>query len=265
VSKHRIFARGLLYHEVAIIKRMRLMGHARDYIFSFILRPGRKLTPACIAEIENGQIGPEVEPATEGEVDGYIARRLSENADAGSAYGPLSSFQISETLGWFSRAQNDLFRDESQQVEFKLTLQSDLNSLLGYAKTLAAFSNNVGGYMFFGVSDERIPVGVDEADFHSFDWDRLSAICREYFQPDVIWDRGVYTWSGKTLGVVYAFEAAKKPTVAARDGKGIARGTIYFRYRGYTEAIALGDFFRMLDDRDEKVRNSAIGSIARIG
>jgi hypothetical protein len=122
----------------------------------------------------------------------------------------------------------------------------------------------VGGYIFFGVSDARISSGIDTTDFHNFDWDRLSALCREHFQPDVVWDRGIYTWSGKSLGVLYAFEAGKKPVVAAKDGKGIGRGTIYFRYRGYTESIDLGDLFNMLDARDEKVRSQAITSIVKI-
>lgn len=264
MSEGRTYARGLLYHEVAVIKRMRILGYARDYIFSFILRPGRKLTPACIAEVENGQIGSDVEPCTDRELEEFIARRLSESVDATESYGPLSSFQISEALGRFSRAQNDLFRDESQQVEFKIIIKSDYDSLLSYAKTLAAFSNNVGGYIFFGISDQRQPVGISESEFQSFDWDRLSAICREFFQPDVIWDRGIFSWSGKVLGVLYAFEADRKPTVAAKNGKGISRGTIYYRYRGYTEAIALGDLFKMLDARDERVRNQAIANIAKV-
>jgi hypothetical protein len=254
VIEKRIFARGLAYHEVAIIRRMRMMGHPRDYIFSFLLRPGRKLTPACISEIENGQIGPDVEPATEREVDIFVARRLAESADENDFYGPLSLFQINEALGWFTRAEGDLLRDETQQVEFKLFPAEDKESLLGYAKTLAAFANNVGGYIFFGVTNERKVVGINSADFLAFDWDRFAAICRESFQPDIVWDRGLSQWNGKALGVLYAFQARPRPGVATKDGKGLAAGSIYYRYRGHTETIRVGDLFALLSERDRQSR-----------
>ena len=264
VSEQRTFGRGLLFHEVAIIKRMRLMEHPRDYIFSFILRPGRKLTPACLSEVENGQIGADVEPATGKEVASFIARRLSEVAEQTDLYGPLSSFQISQALGWFSRAQNDLFRDESQEVEVKIFPKVELEAMLGYVKTMAAFSNNTGCYLFFGISDERQPVGVPDEELTKFGSDRLATLCREHFQPNINWDRRLFTWMGKTPGVIYTFEADRKPTVAAKDGKGVSRSAIYYRYRGHTEVIALGDLFKMLEARDEKTRVSAISSIARI-
>lgn len=261
-SPERRFGRGLTYQEVAIIKRMRLMEHPRDYIFSFILRPGRKLTPAAIAEVEAGKIGPEVEPATEREVEVFLSQRLAEAGGDTAEYGPLSSFQIAQSIGWFTRAQGDLLRDETQQVEFKLIMKSQLEDLIGYAKTMAAFANNTGGYIFFGVSDSRKPVGINEAEFNSFDWDRLAAICREYFQPDVLWDRGVYKWEEKTLGVVYVYEAKQKPVVAAREAKALSRGAVYFRYRGHTEYIGLGDFFQMLQARDERVRAETQAQLA---
>lgn len=250
----RLFPRGLTYEEVALIKRMRMMEHRRDYIFSFVMRPGRRLTPACIAEIDNGQIGPDVEPATEEEVEIFISRRLAESSVMSGVSGPLSSFQISQALGWFTRAQGDLLRDETQQVEFKLFPGSSDDDLFGYSKTMAAFANNRGGYIFFGVTNERRPVGIDDDDFMKFDWDRLAAICRENFQPDIIWDRGLYTWDTKQLGVVYVFESERKPVVAARKAKGLAIGAIYHRYRGHTEHIGVGDLFQMLHERDERIR-----------
>lgn len=249
-----VFARGLTYEEVAIIKRMRMMGFKRDYIFSFLLRPGRSLTPACISEVDNRRIAPDVDPATEQEVDIFTSRRLAESGSSGSVFGPLSSFQISQALGWFTRAQGDLLRDETQQVEFKILVGQSEDDVLGYAKTMAAFANNRGGYIFFGVTNERRPVGIVEANFLNYDWDRLSAICRENFQPNIVWDRGLYVWDGKPLGVVYVYEAKKKPVVAARKAKGLAIGGIYYRYRGHTENIGVGDLFNMLHERDERTR-----------
>lgn len=253
----QLFQRGLSYQEISIIKRMRIMGHPRDYIFSFLIRPGRKLTPACISEVEKGKIGLDVGPATDHEVDVFIAKRLSESSDPDRFYGPLSSFQIHQELGWIERSQGDLYRDETHRVEFKIKIPSKDEDLIKYAKTMSAFSNNVGGYIFFGISDERRVVGVDEADFLSFDWEKLSIICREYFQPDIEWDREIVHWREKNLGVIYTNQADQKPIVAAKSGKALTAGSIYYRYRGHTETIRPGDLFKLLAERDRRTREDA--------
>ena len=260
----REYARGLQFHEVAITKRMRQRGYQRDYIFPFLARPGRKLTPACVQEIEQGKIGRSVEAAADDEVDAYIARRLAEaaSADGDAEYGPLSTYQIGEALGWLARPQGDFLQDETQRVEFKLILQSDDASLLAYAKTLAAFANNRGGYIFFGIDDSRNPIGIDEQTFLEFQWDKLTDHCRESFQPDIRWNRALASWKGRKLGVIYVFEAESKPIIAARDRKGLDRGSIIYRYRGKNERIAIADLINPLAERDERVRRDLIKTLA---
>ncbi len=216
------------------MKRMRELGYARDYIFSFLMRPGRKLSPACISEVEQGKIGPDVEIASGEEVDRFISLRLAEDGPPGDFYGPLSTFQVNETLGWFSRAQGDLLRDESQTIEFKLCLPSRAEKLISYAKTLSAFANNKGGYVFFGISNERKAVGIQPGDYRAFDWDRLASICREYFQPDFRWEHALVDWLGVQLAAIYVYEADRKPICSARAGEAFRAGEVFFRYRGHT-------------------------------
>ena len=233
---------------------MQTRGHARDYTFSFLARPGRKLTPACIKEIEQGKIGRAVEPASDAETDAYISKSLAQIRDGDAEYGPLSTFQIGEALGWIMRSQSDLLQDETQQVEFKICIKTSEDDLHAYAKTFASLANNRGGYLFFGIGDDRFVCGIQDADFLSFDWDRLSAIVREKFQPDVRWLRTLTNWKGKRLGVIYVREAEWKPVIAAAHGKKINKGDIYFRYRGSNDRIAVGDLLQLLTDRDEKIR-----------
>lgn len=256
--EHQTLGRGLAYHEVAIVKRMRELGFVRDYIFSFLIRPGRKLSPACISEVEQGKIGPEVEPASEDEVRRFVSLRLKEAGPPGNFYGPLSTFQVNETLGWFTRAQGDLLRDESQTLEFKLCLPTREDKLVSYAKTMSAFANNSGGYIFFGITDERRPVGIQADDYVRFDWDRLAAVCREYFQPDFRWERALVEWSGVRLASVYVYESDSKPIVSVRTAQGMRSGEIFFRYRGHTSYIGYGDLANLLAERDARVRAAAV-------
>lgn len=257
----KIFGRGLAYHEIAIVKRMRLMEYTRDYIFSFLLRPGRKLTPACISEIDQGKIGCEVEAATPDEVRRFVDAKMQEAAATSGVefYGPLSSFRISQELGWFTRAQGDLLRDESQRVEFKLGFPSRMEKLATYAKTMAAFANNRGGYIFFGITDERRAVGIPPATYKQFDWDGLAVSCREYFQPDFSWERSLVEWQGVSLGVIFVNEAKRKPIVSAKPGPSFRAGEIFYRYKGHTSNIEYGDLLGMLSERDQQVRDGRQG------
>ena len=256
------FGRGLLFHEVAIVKRMSERGNTRDYIFSFLARPGRKLTPACISEIDQGKIGREIDAASDAEVDAFIAKRLAETPEDTTSFGPLSAFQIGQALNWLVRPQGDLLQDETQQVEFKSLIQGDVDSAVRYAKTLAALANNRGGYIFFGFSDDRQVVGVDEDAFLSYDWDRLTALAREHFQPSYRWERGMAVWKKTRIGVIYVFEAESKPIVAARDGRASVRqGDIYYRYRGQNQRISIGDLFGLLQERDDRVRTAVMRTL----
>jgi predicted HTH transcriptional regulator len=68
---------------------------------------------------------------------------------------------------------------ERIDLEYKETF--NLGSSSKYAKTMASFANNIGGYIIFGVKDRpRQIVGVNSA-FFEFKQEKLTGILNSFF------------------------------------------------------------------------------------
>lgn len=252
VSTQRVLQRGLTEYEVAIIKRMRMMNLRRDYIFSFILEPGRVLTPACVAEIEQGKIGRDVDPASAREVEVFVARRLllSGGFRDSSYTSPISANRVRQVLRWFEPGQLELLPSESQVVEYKMYFKTDEKSLIGYAKALAAFANNSGGYLIFGVSDDRKPCQFDEDKFRTFDWQRFQEIIDDFFGVGIAWHQDLVEDADLKLGVVFAAKSRDSIVICEKSGgAGVEEGAIYYRYSGETRRIKPRDLRRLMIER----------------
>ncbi len=252
-SKEPIW-RNLSAMEIALTKRMRERGMARDKIHSFINRAGRTLTPAYISELENGK-GPPIPAATDAEVDTFMKRKIMEadNFISHIEDSPFSSLRVRDLLIQLESPQLNLFSDESDVVEYKRQLPTDKRGFHLTVKSMAAFANHVGGYILFGVNDRRKPVGLLESQYQHFDWDRLSGIARSVFQPSIDWSRALVEIDDKLICAINIVEQKTKPVIATKDGEKIEEGSIYRRYNGASEKITAGDLQEMLRQRDRKV------------
>lgn len=64
-----------------------------------------------------------------------------------------------------------LFHREGQELEFKE--QFNLAGLADYFRDFAAFSNNRGGFLIFGVQDSpRVPIGLSTSSVEQFNQER---------------------------------------------------------------------------------------------
>ncbi len=54
----------------------------------------------------------------------------------------------------------DKLKFENEEYEYKLKLDSDLGKIEKWAKTIAAFSNCIGGVIFVGVNNDGVAVGL---------------------------------------------------------------------------------------------------------
>ena len=78
----------------------------------------------------------------------------------------IKADQILELLR--TKADGRLFHGEGQELEFKE--QFNLAGLAEYFRDFAAFANNRGGYLIFGVTDiPRRPTGLSEAALEQFE------------------------------------------------------------------------------------------------
>lgn len=91
---------------------------------------------------------------------------------------------------------------ESSTIEFKEKF--NISNMPRYAKTMAAFANNKGGYILFGIRDSpRKPVGIDKDKFNNIKQEKITTFLIEHFDPEIKWDIGIVENDGKYFGYIY--------------------------------------------------------------
>ena len=79
---------------------------------------------------------------------------------------------------------------ESNTVEFKEAFNK--GNTAKYAKTMAAFSNNRGGYIIFGVKDNpRTVVGLSNNNFDNINQEQFTEAINSLFAPAMEWECGI--------------------------------------------------------------------------
>lgn len=145
-----------------------------------------------------------------------------------------------------SRERNDL--------EFKETF--GLGSWAKYAKTMAAFANNCGGYIIFGIKDTPREIkGVNSA-FSDFSQERFTESLNSLFSPELIWEQGIVDFDGFSIGFIYTHEEGEKPVIALKSesSEKISSGDVYYRYRARSEKIKFPEMIRIIEERARKER-----------
>ncbi len=160
-----------------------------------------------------------------------------------------------------------LFHREKQNLEFKKNFQ--FKSLSKYLKTIAAFSNNQGGLILFGVSDSpRKPIGMSNEQFNNIDSEKITEYLDKYFSPEILWDMEEYEIDGKRFGVFIVSESDNKPVICKTSAGKIVEGEIYYRYRGRSEKIKFPEIQRIFQEIELKQKQlwmEHIEQIAHIG
>jgi hypothetical protein len=158
----------------------------------------------------------------------------------------------------FLRIQDGRFyHREGQELEFKE--QFNLAGLADYFRDFAAFANNRGGHLIFGVKDSpRIPSGLSKSSadqFNKIDPEKISGYLLDIFSPDIFWEQAAINIGGKLFGVFRIAEARTKPVIAKKDeGKNqiIRNGEIYYRYGGRTQRIQYAELESIINRRIEQ-------------
>jgi predicted HTH transcriptional regulator len=96
-----------------------------------------------------------------------------------------------------------LFRREGQELEFKE--QFNLSGLADYFRDFAAFANNRGGLLVFGIKDSpRLPIGLSTnslVQFNKIDPERITGYLLEMFSSDIRWEQATLEIDGKHYGI----------------------------------------------------------------
>ena len=162
-----------------------------------------------------------------------------------------------------------LNRRESSTIEFKEKFSQA--NMPKYAKIMASFANNIGGYILFGIKDSpRQIIGINKYKFDNISTDKISEFLIEHLNPEIKWDIDTVLSDGKYIGYMYVYQSTNKPIICSVNaGKNeIKSGEIYFRYRGQSRKIYYAELKKIFDEFREKERQiwmSHIEKIAKIG
>lgn len=156
---------------------------------------------------------------------------------------------------------------ENSQLEFKESF--NWNSKEEYAKTMAAFANNRGGYIVFGIKDHpRDLIGLKNNNFEITDEAKISLYLNSIFLPEIIFEKFVMSENSKIIGVLRIEEAKNKPIVCIRAGDAIKEADIYYRYNGSSSKIKYGELKMLLEiirNEERKIWMRHLEKISKVG
>ena len=165
---------------------------------------------------------------------------------------------------------------ESNTVEFKESFNKA--NTAKYAKTMAAYANNRGGYIVFGVKDNpREVIGLKNYNFENLNQEAFTDAINSLFAPSLEWECGTIVLEiertitnaegeveikvvDKRIGWIYTEEVEYKPVIAqkADNGEKIVSGDVYYRYRARSEKIKYAEMNHMVDERAAKEREGLL-------
>jgi hypothetical protein len=167
------------------------------------------------------------------------------------------------------REDGVLYHRESQTLEFKEAF--NLAGLADYYRDFAAFSNNKGGYLIFGVKDRprRELVGLinnAKDQFDKLDPEKVSGHLNDIFSCYIEWEYNIFELGERNYGVFYIHEALVKPVICKKDeGHILKNGEIYYRYGGRTQKIQYGELEAIINKRIEQTNKQWLDLVQKIG
>ncbi len=153
---------------------------------------------------------------------------------------------------------------ESNNIEFKENFNK--SNFQKYAKTMAAYSNNRGGYIIFGVTDKpRIVKGLQNDNFDNLEQETFTEILNSYFSPEIEWECGslsiditnsIGCIESKKIGWIYTDESLNKPIMAQKNcnNENFSNGDILYRYRARSQKIKHAELCRIIEEKAKSER-----------
>jgi len=152
---------------------------------------------------------------------------------------------------------------ESSQLEFKESF--NWNAKDKYAKTIAAFANNRGVDIVFGIKDKpRDLIGLQSNNFENIDEAKITEYLNNIFSPEIIFDKFIIKIQSKIIGLLYTHQSLNKPVVCLKNDGVLKESDIYYRYNARSEKIKYAELKILLDTIREEERKSWIEHFEKI-
>ncbi|EKE22148.1 MAG: hypothetical protein ACD_7C00039G0010 [uncultured bacterium] len=150
---------------------------------------------------------------------------------------------------------NRIISRESGWLEFKESF--NWNSRDKYAKSMAAFANNKGGFIVFGVKDKpRDFVGLQSCNFETIDESKITEYLNSVFSPEILFEKFLITVQSKNVGILYVHQSNVKPIVCLKYDGDLKEAEIYYRYNARSEKMKYPEIKILLDIIKEDERKN---------
>jgi hypothetical protein len=170
-------------------------------------------------------------------------------------YKDIFKFQTSSS--------NRITSRESSWLEFKESF--NWNSKDKYAKSMAAFANNKGGFIVFGVKNNpRDLVGLQNDNFDNIDEAKITEYLNGVFSPEINFIKSTIKIRGKNVGLLKIYESTNKPIVCIKNDGEIKEAEIYYRYSGRSEKIKYPELKTVLEEIRSQERKSWMDLLKKI-
>jgi hypothetical protein len=157
----------------------------------------------------------------------------------------------------------ELAAREGSSLEFKEAF--NWGSKDKYAKTMAAYANNNGGYIVFGVTNHpRRLVGMAGSGFENLDEATVTAYLNATFAPQILYEKFVLTIQNVKVGCLYTHVSEEKPVMPIKNDGDIKEAEIYYRYNARSEKIKFPELQALLREVITKERKSWMSVFERV-
>jgi hypothetical protein len=235
----------------------------------FFNRPERPVNSGRISTIrsETYSNSSEIDPASDVELDEFIAKfRISERGGSASGDKETVTTVAEKVRSFFRRDQEGnwiLKGGEHEECECKQDF--DPKKISSVVRAVAAFANNKGGYLLFGVSNSGYSVSGISDVFSKTDIVQIVEKVKAHLSPTpTIAIKDTIELEGVTVGFLCVAKHPNPPVVVYRDGENLYEGDILFRYPGQSARIKFGGLRSMLDERDRRAQVTLANAARRI-
>jgi len=167
----------------------------------------------------------------------------------------INSEDYKKAFVFHTSIPNRIVARESGWLEFKESF--NWLSKDKYAKSMAAFANNRGGFIIFGVKDQpRELVGLQSNNFETTDEAKITSYLNNIFSPEIIFEKFVVEIQSKNIGVLYTYQANHKPVVCSKNDNELKESDIYYRYNAKSERIKYPELKLLLEQIKIEERKS---------
>lgn len=266
-AKAKVKRNTLSDFEVAIIKGLLNAGtHSNQEIAGLINRSrgdaASDISSGRISNIKNGDIKKyaAIAAASDAEIEEFLKQDAS---PPGEPLSPIDPKRLDALLPVKTKAPLVLAITETDQIECKKSFTIPM-------KTVAAFANNKGGYLVFGVENKTFAVvGLDNNKFEEYDLNKFNQNIRDTLGIGLELYPCTYFVDGKKLGIIYIAPAHTKPVITIHNAGDMAQGHIYYRYPGEDRLISPADLQNLIEGRirqlSETILTKHIHNILRFG